>query len=83
MQTSALYHFNDKINLTSDYNVVFPKLTSATDSSIQYFGGGGSSDCAYSKYNNPKYNIIMPLLASSSVFPGYYSYKIRNISARN
>lgn len=81
--SSGLYHFNDTIKLTSEYNVAFPKLTSATESSIQYFGGGGSSDCTYNNYNKPKYNIIMPLLTSTRVFPGYYAYKIRNISARN
>lgn len=81
--SSGLYHFNDKTNLTSEYNVVLPKLTSVTESSIQYFGGGGSSDCTYNNYNKPKYNIIMPLITSSRVFPGYYAYRIRNISARN
>lgn len=83
IQSTGLYYFNEKINLTSDYNVVFPKLTFIQDSSIQYFGGGNNSDYYYSNYNNPKYNIIMPLLASSYVFPGYSVYKVRNISARN
>ena len=81
--SSGLYHFNDEIKLTSDYNVAFPKLTYITESSIQYFGGGGSSDYTYANYNKPKYNIIMPLITSSRVFPGYYAYKIRNFSARN
>lgn len=83
IQSSGLYHFNEKINLTSDYNMFFPKLTYATESSTQYFGGGGSSDYTYANYNRPKYNIIMPLLTTSYVLPVYYAYKIRNFSARN
>ena len=83
IQSAGLYYFNEKINLTSDYNLVFPKLTFVTDSSIQYFGGGTNNDYKYSNYNNPKYNIIMPLVTSYYIFPAYYSYKIRNMSARN
>ena len=80
---SGLYYFNRLIKLTSDYTVVFPQLTYATDSSIQYFGGGSGNDCFYSSYNDPKYNIVMPLLTTSYYFPGYYVYKVRNFSARN
>lgn len=81
--STGLYNFNKDINLTSDYTICFPKLTFVQDSSIQYFGGGTSNDYIYSNYNNPKYNIVLPLLTSSYVFPGYSLYKVRNISARN
>lgn len=81
--TTGLYNFNKDIDVTSEYTVVFPKLTFMQDSSIQYFGGGTSDDYKYSNYNNPKYNIVMPLLTSSYVFPGYSVYRVRNISARN
>lgn len=80
----GLQGFNEKITLTSDYNVVFPKLTDVQYSSFQTFGGGSYSDIQYSNYNNPKYNIILPLIITSSLyFPAYYVYKIRNVSARN
>ena len=81
--STGLYKFNQDKDLTSDYTIVFPKLTLIQDSSIQYFGGGTSADYNYSNYNNPKYNIVMPLITSSYVFPGYSVYKVRNISARN
>lgn len=79
----GLGNFNENINLTSDYNVVFPKLTNTGNSATQYFGGGTSTDYNYSNYNNPKYNIIVPLLTSSPYSPAYYLNKVRNISARN
>ena len=81
----GLQSFNEKITLTSDYNVVFPKLTDVQYSSFQNFGGGTTNnDCNYSNYNNPKYNIILPLITTSLLyFPAYYVYKVRNISARN
>ena len=82
---SGLGYFNENINLTSEYNVVFPKLTKIESSSLQSFGGGNINDCNYSNYNNPKYNIIMPLVTSSSTYfsPGYFASRVRNISARN
>ena len=81
---SGLIYFNEKINLTSDYNVVFPKLTTLNHTAFQNFGGGTSNDYKYSNYNNPKYNIILPLVTSSSTyFPGYFVNKVRNMSARN
>lgn len=80
---SGLYYFNENINLTSDYNLCFPKLTNIQSSSFQNFGGGIYSDYQYSNYNNPKYNIILPLVTSSTYFPGYFVSKVRNISARN
>ena len=80
---SGLSYFNEKINLTSDYNVVFPKLTTINHTALQNFGGGLYSDYQYSNYNNPKYNIILPLVTSSTYFPGYFMSKVRNMSARN
>lgn len=80
----GLQNFNENITLTSDYNVFFPKLTDIKYSSFQYFGGGSTLDYKYSNYNNPKYNIILPLVTSSSpYFPAYSATKIRNVSARN
>ena len=80
---NGLYYFNEKINLTSDYNIVFPKLTHIEGSSFQYFGGSRNIEYKYSNYNNPKYNIIAPLLTSSSYFIANNAHIIRNLSARN
>lgn len=80
---SGIKNFNKDIKLTSDYDLVFPKLKTLDGQAFYAFGGGSSYDAYYSNYNNPKYNIIMPLLTSSSYFPGQYSYKVRNVSARN
>ena len=72
IESYGLQNFNEKITLTSDYNVVFPKLTDVQFSSFQYFGGLSSTDYKYSTYNNPKYNIILPLITTSLLyFPGY------------
>lgn len=80
----GLANFNENINLTSDYNVVFPKLTHVGNSSFQYFGSTTNyNHYKYSNYNEPKYNIITPLLTSSSQSPAYYLCRVRNISARN
>ena len=80
----GLSNFNEKITLTSDYNVVFPKLTHIGNSSIQYFGSTTNYNrYKYSNYNEPKYNLIIPLLTSSPQSPAYYLNKVRNISARN
>ena len=84
MEGNGLSYFNEKINLTSDYNVIFPKLKNAEYSSLRDFGMGGYSDCTYSSHNNPKYSIIMPSLTSSlSYSPVYELFKVRNFSARN
>ena len=84
IEQSGLQNFNENITLTSDYNVVFPKLTDVQYSSFQYFGGVNNADYQYSNYNNPKYNIILPLITTSLLyFPGYNAHKVRNISARN
>lgn len=80
---SGLNSFNININLTEDYDLVFPKLIFVNYTSLQYFGGLNNSDYTYSNYNNPKYNIIMPLLTSSYSFPGYFVSRVRNMSARN
>ena len=82
---NGLSFFNAEKNLTSDYNVVFPKLTYVEDkSSFRAFGGGGNNDYSYANYNNPKYNIIMPLMADKYNYsPGYNLYRVRNVSARN
>ena len=79
----GLKYFNENITLTNDYNLVFPKLTDFAYSAFQNFGGGSGSDYKYSNYNNPKYNIILPRITSSTYFPGYFANKTRNISARN
>ena len=83
----GLEKFNERefLNLTSDYDIVFPKLINITDTSIRNFAGT-YSEYDYSNYNNPKYNIIMPLLNSSS--SSSYSIlreikAVRNFSARN
>lgn len=78
-------YFNEKINLTSDYNVVFPKLTNVEYTSLRNFGGGITEDYNHSNHNNPKYNIILPLVTSSnsSYSAAYELYKVRNFSARN
>ena len=57
------------MHLTSDYIVVFPKLTYATDSSIQYFGGGGSSDY---NYNNYKLESFMSFQQLGEFYIGYF-----------
>lgn len=80
---NGLYYFNEKTKLTSDYNVFFPKLNNIQYTSFQGFGGGTSNDYIYNGYNNPKYNIITPLLTSSYFFPGYFVNRVRNFSARN
>ena len=80
---NGLDHFNEKINLTSDYNIVFPKLTTIDYKSFYSFGGGDGHDYGYYNYNKPKYNIIIPQVTSSRYFPGYFANKIRNFSARN
>ena len=55
---NGLSYFNNDVNLTSDYNVVFQNLTYVEDkSALRYFGGGGNSDYSYAAYNNPKYNL--------------------------
>ena len=80
----GLSNFNENINLTNDYNVIFQKLKDIGDSAIQYFGSTTSYDhYKYSNYNEPKYNLIFPSLASSYYSPAYYSNKVRNVSARN
>ena len=84
IEGNGISYFNEKINLTSDYNVIFPKLKNAEYTSLRDFGMGGNSDCSYSNHNNPKYNIIMPSLTSSlSYSPVYELFKVRNFSARN
>lgn len=81
---NGLAYFNKNISLTSDYNVVFPKLTNIEYTSLRNFGGGSYEDSTYSNHNNPKYNIIIPSLNSSlSYSPAYELYKVRNFSARN
>ena len=83
IDTLGLSNFNENITLTSDYNVVFPKLTNVESSAVQYFGSTVNYDhYEYSNYNEPKYNIIMPIL-NSSIPIAYYSCRVRNISARN
>ena len=79
----GLKNFNENITLTNDYDVVFPKLTEFAYSAFQNFGGGNGNDYKYSNYNNPKYNIILPLITSSLYFPGYFVNRVRNMSARN
>ena len=81
--SSGIRNFNENINLTSDYNLVFPKLTNFDSQAFYSFGGGYYNDYQYSNYNNPKYNIIIPLSTSSSNFPGYMVNRVRNMSARN
>lgn len=83
IKASGLFYFNEKINLTSECNVVFSKLININYTALQNFGGSRPNEYRYSEYNNPKYNIIAPLLTSSTYFPAYYSHLIRNVSARN
>ena len=83
VNANGLGFFNNKTNLTSDYNVVFPNLTEVEEKSLQNFGGGKNTDCKYSDYNNPKYNIIMPSMTNYYYSPGYNLYRVRNVSARN
>lgn len=84
IEETGLSYFNKNISLTSDYNVVFPKLTNIEYTSLRNFGGGSYTDSNHSNHNNPKYNIIIPSLTSSSSYsPAYELYKVRNFSARN
>ena len=84
IEGNGVSYFNEKINLTSDYNVIFPKLKNAEYTSLRDFGMGGYSECSYNNHNNPKYNIIMPSLTSSlSYSPVYELFKVRHFSARN
>lgn len=83
--SDGLSFFNNKRDLTSDCDVAFQSLTYVEEkSSLRYFGGGGNNDCSYENYNNPKYNIITPLMTDNySYYPGYNVYRVRNVSARN
>ena len=83
IKESGLFYFNEKINLTSECNVVFSKLINISYTALQNFGGSRPNEYKYSNYNNPKYNLIMPSLTSSTYLPAYYSHLIRNVSARN
>lgn len=85
INTSGLQYFNENIILTSNYDIVFPKLVNVDSSSFDNFAGT-YSEYDYHNYNNPKYNIIMPLVTTSST--NYYSIlryqrAVRNFSARN
>ena len=83
IEGNGLNNFNINTELSGDYNLVFPKLKNVDYTSFQNFGGGSSNDYNYSNYNNSKYNIIIPLVTSSSYFPVYFISKVRNASARN
>lgn len=77
----GLSSFNENINLTSDYNVVFPKLTNVFGvSAFQYFGS--ANDYNYNS-NDPKYNIILPSLTHSRYYIIDHFSRVRNVSARN